>query len=316
MFCPRSNQQSLCIGTFNGKFANIIELDISFGSVKDFPGASLHFKHLKKLIASNYQLTTFPDFGASAIEHLIEIDFSYNKFTELHSTAITGFRSLVTANLSHNQIIGLFSDIFVDSLELKVLDLSDNLITVFSADLFANHPTLEVLQLQNNIINELDRNVFSQSNLLELNLEYNLLLEFFYNGNTSQLRYLNIARNQIVHIFDRTLIYDNLKTLRIEANSVSDLQNVTTKKFPKLQTLGVGNNGVLCDDLKLFVQQWNDGCCVELIGNPWNQTNAWSSNVCQTEKETMETPFRDFWPLRHGEKGNTEVPLLVNNKEE
>uniref|UniRef100_S4RNV1 Toll-like receptor 7 n=1 Tax=Petromyzon marinus TaxID=7757 RepID=S4RNV1_PETMA len=143
----------------DGKHLNLFEnftqlqnLDISHNKIRFLLKNSVfvHLKKLKVLNISHNRLTRIPWDELAKLEHLQQLDLSYNHLTQLSDVSNS---TSITKLIMHNNNIAFISADFVKSMRrLTVLDIRRNNLTAESQERFSIHNMkhLEGLQLSGN----------------------------------------------------------------------------------------------------------------------------------------------------------------------
>lgn len=179
------------------------------------------FRELENLDLSFNKLTTYiiPD----TLEKLREVNLAGNGISSLGS--LDRLINLETFNFQQNKLTELDKFLFVDSPNIKEVNFSGNNIEKLEDFVFDPHSPKHI-DLSNNRLKKLK--FPGWQNVETLNLKGNGLEsidgEAFYA--LFQLKYLDLAENNLVIFEDNTFVYlTNLTSLHLEHNQLLDLSN-------------------------------------------------------------------------------------------
>lgn len=224
-------------------------------------------KFLATLVESqslNIFLNTLESFDASCVNGAKYIDLNINISPNESTTAL---------KISEGKFDWIFSN--ADFAKLRHLNLSntrmENIITIIQSA----SKQLETLDLSNNFVGKLNESTFqSFTNLRNLYLKRANLSNFqfatFYHQRN--LKVLDISYNNLIkidfYLFLRN--FQNLISLNLEGNDLTEIDSVTRSHFPMLSILAISKNNFSCDYLVRFLLKWPH---LTLIDNPSNQTH-------------------------------------------
>lgn len=195
------------------KFTNLMSLNISHSGIK-----SINIERQNN--------ETFPI--------LEKLDASYNSIIEISKETFLYFSNLKILDLSNNQIQVLDESLFASSKNLLCLNFSNNLIN--NSKIYLNE-NLRIIDLSNNRLTAqiefnsiVFNNTFKKNELIPddslsiLDLSFNSIEKILFNGNFSNILFININSNKLIDI--------NLKHLR-------------NNYLPNLKKIAFDNNHVL-----------------------------------------------------------------------
>lgn len=148
--------------TLSDTFHSLQTFDISFHGIDAITSDDLKFQNLRIFNASHNELPSLIGSIFINTPQIFEVDFSFNKISEISADGFNGTTKLLRITLSNNKIVTLNSEAFVNLRELIKLDLSNNLIETIAKDTFQNNHKLEILHLENNPMKRVDCNIFYQ----------------------------------------------------------------------------------------------------------------------------------------------------------
>lgn len=238
-------------------------------------------------------LNTLEEIGLSCSKDGTHIDFDVN---------ISPSELATTLRVFDNRLKWIFSK--GDFLKLRYLNCSNSHMKNLSVILQETSTQIETLDLSNTFVGELNESTFQRFvNLKKLNLSRtnlsNLQFATFYHQRNPEM--LDISYNNLnkidFYLFLRN--FQNLISLNLEGNNLTDIDSITRTHFPKLTNLAISKNSFSCDYLTKFLLQWPD---LKLIDNPSNQTHI--GGVDCLHRSTNQT---DSYP-------NTVIERHVDNK--
>ncbi|KAM4700972.1 tsukushi isoform 2-T2 [Discoglossus pictus] len=199
------------------------------------------------------------------------LDLSSNKLEQIDDSVLSGpgYTTLVNLNLSYNQIVKIYSTTFSKLRYLESLDLSHNMLETLPDQSFFYSPLGDLdlsfnrlsdvkmgaftslgqgktmtVDLSNNLIHSISRGPDSQPpNIQNLILSGNKLSSM-PNLQGIPLRYLNLDKNPISTIEEKSIL--GLKNLaHLSLSNLPHLRQISPysfKELPFLQTLDLSNN--------------------------------------------------------------------------
>lgn len=105
---------------------------------------------------SNNHLTSI---ALKDLDHLKNLDMSYNKLTHLLDNQFSFMGSIETINISHNRLYSIQPFTFTDLVSLNELDLSSN--RLHTNDFLDSTPPINIIDLRNNAYEQIDLSALS-----------------------------------------------------------------------------------------------------------------------------------------------------------
>lgn len=172
------------------------------------------------------------------IEHLIELDLSWNIIQDIRLNAFKRLKLLQKLNISYNEIETLPNTLFDQYNSLKSFSLAYNQLNSLPSNLFDNLNQLEILDLSNNHVKRLKETLFQNNvNLLNLNLSYNKIshLSGKVFQSLSSLQYLSLENNQLFDL--EPDIFSKLRELMVLNIEKNPLRSLPITLLPDNNTL-------------------------------------------------------------------------------
>lgn len=281
-------------GTF-AKQGNLTTLMLNYNNLETLlPDVFESLAKLEFLQLKGNNISEVPLFLFRNLQDLRVLDLSLNKLRVLSEGTFTGLTGLEVLKINNNLIEDLPPDTFRNSLELTEIHLEGNSISELANNTFAL-AKLKVLNLRRNLLTTFSNRVFGQeaSNLTELNLSGNKLLEVSPLGRFTSLSTLLLSSNQLhelpedffrdmlaldyldlsenkLSLLPETLFIDltGIRAIHLQKNNLSRLEPRQFEGQSLLQQLYLSDNQLenLPDGLfdPLAIQH-----TVRLHGNPW-----------------------------------------------
>lgn len=159
----------------------------------------------------NFKLLKFLDLGENFIKNLLDLE----NFPNL--------KYLYGLRLTENQIEGLERNHLVHLKNLQIVNLSKNRIRHIDRETFAANDFLQAIRLDGNAIKNIDFMFENLTQLVFLNISENSLEVFDYENFPKNLQFLDISKNQINVIKSPNEISQNLKTLNLNYNHLTEI---------------------------------------------------------------------------------------------
>lgn len=205
---------------------------------------------LEKLFIKNTNLTSFDVNPFERLDRLMRLDISFNNLQMFNFTVMsTTLKNIAMFHAAYCQI--------KQPLELIKL---------------LNPYALE-LDLSGNTIGEMNADTFETVKLIRLELGDAKLLNFDFSilERLTELRFLNVSYNNLIGV-NLSHLSNKLSVLQLEGNDLTEIENLTQSRFPKLFSLAIAKNQLSCRYLETLLPQlkreWSN---LKLIGNTWNQ---------------------------------------------
>lgn len=159
----------------------------------------------------NFQFLKFLDLGENFIKNLSDLE----NFPNL--------KYLYGLRLTENQIETLEINHFVHLKNLQIVNLSKNRIRQIDRETFASNDFLQAIRLDGNTLKNIDYTFENLTQLVFLNISENSLEVFDYENFPKNLQFLDISKNQINVIKNPNDISQNLKTLNLNYNHLTEI---------------------------------------------------------------------------------------------
>lgn len=268
--------------SFFSEFINIHTFNISDLELGQLQGdafkAAVNLTHL--LVANNH-LVEIPSFLLIHTKKIMHIDFSRNAINRINPFAFTGAKSLESLDLAQNNLTAFDAQVFKDTAnliklnvsynkligidanilpaKLNELDLSHNSLSALNDQTFEKLINLKQLILSFNPIGKLNVNLFAYL----LNLEHLKLrhidistIELGTFDHQHHLVSLDLSENQLKTLDFKLFapVLQDLKTLELTGNRLTDLMGFRNSLFPQLTLLDIRENAFSCSYLKQFME--------------------------------------------------------------
>jgi Leucine-rich repeat (LRR) protein len=159
----------------------------------------------------NFQFLKFLDLGENFIKNLSDLE----NFPNL--------KYLYGLRLTENQIEVLERNHLVHLKNLQIVNLSKNRIRLIDRETFINNNFLQAIRLDGNHLKNIDYMFENLTQLVFLNMSENSLEVFDYENFPKNLQFLDISKNQINVIKNPNEISQNLKTLNLGYNHLTEI---------------------------------------------------------------------------------------------
>lgn len=238
---------------------DITFIDISGVELKSIESASFcKFRKIESIDFSHNSLITLPKQMLSECDYnLVDLDFSFNKITELTGNIFTKVTSLTKIDLSSNRIERLVGEVFKPLVNLMTLRLNNNLISIISDDMFTHNSNLKTLTLNNNMLAAVENGSFhglKELRVIELSNNPELrIIDLSGMGTLQRVQMENCSlsvlhvpvrgktiaahKNNISHI---EVSKNELETLDLSMNHIHNLADLSP--LIHLKTLDLSNN--------------------------------------------------------------------------
>lgn len=159
----------------------------------------------------NFQFLKFLDLGENFIKNLSDLE------------NLPNLKYLYGLRLTENQIETLERNHFVHLKNLQIVNLSKNRIRHIDRETFGANEFLQAIRLDGNTIKNIDYMFENLTQLVFLNISENSLEIFDYENFPKNLQFLDISKNQINVIKNPNEISQNLKTLNLNYNHLTEI---------------------------------------------------------------------------------------------
>lgn len=206
------------------------------------------YPNLETLDLAHNRITSI-DFGAFAKKSasLTNLNASHNLISHIDDNAdITNINQkkkvkmvITDVDLSHNRITNIKNMTFSRLHKLQRLDLSYNLISLLEEQAFIGLYELEYLNLRSNLLKHIPTDALSST----INLNPPVKFYNIFPDKTSQLKYLDLAQNDMRSIEDESFpSMSNLMELNLEASSIIELHDKAFEGLNNLVSLNLNHN--------------------------------------------------------------------------
>jgi insulin-like growth factor-binding protein complex acid labile subunit len=220
---------------------------------------------------------------------LKRIDLSY---CNMDNIELEGFPALMTAILKGNMIRELTKETFINTKMIENLDLSQNSVNSVDTSTFKKLKHLKVLNLSFNMIPKIERETFKENELLtKLDLSRNTVNRL-NRINAPNLTHLNMTwcqimtidpdaisgmpelvqldlSNNLINDIPDTLFSENLQTLDLSMNRMTNIRNATFAGFPDIAKIDLSGNRFTVPFKKDFFAENLYLAELFLGDNPW-----------------------------------------------
>ncbi|XP_046617159.1 chaoptin [Neodiprion virginianus] len=184
---------------------------------------------------SHNLLENISKYAFDSSTYALELQLSYNMFTELNQVPLHNMSGLQILNVSHNSMHSVPRQTFPKLYELHTIDLSYNNISEIQNGIFQTLFSLRYLNLSHNSLQKIKPSTFgSLPTLLDLDLSYNKL-EDISRGSLAKLascRTLTVKNNSLTKIFQLPI---SLGHLDFSENELEEIP--TTEVWPSMNSL-------------------------------------------------------------------------------
>ncbi|CAH1281926.1 unnamed protein product [Diabrotica balteata] len=206
---------------------------------------SINLKNLHILDSTILHISDNFLLGSYKLEY---IHFENTTVKSAGSKVFTGLFHLLDLNASifFNDIDVLEDNMFNDLYRLKSLHISNGKLSKIKKDAFFGLNNLQKLFLNNNQIDKLDLTLLRNLNLSLLDLSNNAFETIDILSITSSLPYLktfNLGDCQLKNLsVSNTIVNENLETLILSNNMLTDIPYLIVESFPNLRILHINQN--------------------------------------------------------------------------
>ncbi|PZC80312.1 hypothetical protein B5X24_HaOG214921 [Helicoverpa armigera] len=197
-------------------------------SMENLAVLNMSRNHLKTAVLSNMNV----------LSKLREIDFSYNRISDIKVEAFTHpYNMLTKLNMSHNYLVKIPDAVFDKIDDLQTLDLSHNYIEGLSPFTFEGSRSLLHLNLSNNRLTDINSSLFRFSELKVLSLSGNRIKDLKESDfeKLNKLEVLDLSSNSIKTIGFN--VFQNMVLLYSLDLSHNELEVANKDAFANLRSL-------------------------------------------------------------------------------
>ncbi|XP_060523324.1 toll-like receptor 2 [Cylas formicarius] len=177
----------------------------------------------------------------------------YRKHPPRNIMNVISKSNISALNLARNNFEQLTNESFPYMPNIEMLDLREVLALNVTSDAFASLPNLKILMLSGNKLVSVPKGVLLKQ-LLFLDIQQNseepefssyFLFKHDHFINMTQLIYLNLGYNTIVHLFNRSFAgLKNLKFLGLKTTSLFNIEHGSFVPLENLEVLDLRNNAI------------------------------------------------------------------------
>lgn len=237
----------------------IWKLDISDVSLKFLTKTNFcgrHKQRLRALNASHNLLTEIEPGLFDGMQHIQDVDFSFNKIKHIETACFTNASEMLSLNLSNNHLADIPNRTFQFLQSLKILSLSNNKIEHVDALTFRGLRALVELDLSGNKFTKLNPDAFEELPVISLNVSHNQLTKITAKlfEHIRQLQILDISYNNITDL-NGLLVGNNitgLTELYVSNNHIKSISKLASANFTQLIRLDVSKNEISQLDGNIF----------------------------------------------------------------
>lgn len=270
---------------FFREFINIHTFNISDLELRQLKSEAFEqAKNLTHLLVSHNHLTEIPSLLFIHTKKIVDVDFSFNEIRRVDPLAFVSAKTIESLNLAQNSLTNLEAQVFKDTAYLLKLNVSFNEFTTFDANILPT--TMVELDLSHNKLSALKPQSFDKLvNLKQLTLSYNPIAKLdvnlfvhLLNLEDLKLRHIDITTIELetfsqqhhlvtldlsenkMKVLDFNLfapVLQDLKSLEVAGNQLSDLTGFRSSLFPQLTSLDIRENAFSCSYLKYFMESVN-----------------------------------------------------------
>uniref|UniRef100_UPI0037E95B5A carboxypeptidase N subunit 2 n=1 Tax=Semicossyphus pulcher TaxID=241346 RepID=UPI0037E95B5A len=250
--------EHLYLGTFT-KQANLTKLLLNYNKFRTvLPGTFDSLQQLQTLQMKGNIISDLPVFLFLKLHNLHVLDLSQNKLTGVKRQTFAGLGKLETLKMNHNLISNLTSDTFHNISQLIELHLEGNKISELADGIFSVLTKLKVLNLRGNLLTTFSDEVFGfkASNLKEVNLKGNRLIELSSLSSLTSLTDLTLSSNQLSNLPED--IFRNVTTLEnldLSENQLASLPETIFRDLFAIKTIHLNKNSLRKVEANLFEDQ-------------------------------------------------------------
>lgn len=220
---------------------------------------------------------------------LKRIDLS---FCNMDNIELEGFPALMTAILKGNMIRELTKESFINTKMIENLDLSQNSVNSVDSSAFKKMKHLKSLNLSFNMVSKIERDTFKDNELLtKLDLSRNTISRWnritapnLTNLNMTWCQIMTIdpdaisgmpelveldLSNNLINDIPDTLSSENLQTLDLSMNRMTNIRNATFNGFPDIAKINLSGNRFTIPFKKDFFAENLYLAELSLGDNPW-----------------------------------------------
>ncbi|KAK3086463.1 hypothetical protein FSP39_018777 [Pinctada imbricata] len=204
---------------------SIINLNLSYNALKDFPDSVFILSSITKLDLSHNNLTNLRAYPNMKLV-VKSLNLSSNSIQFISRNFFRSFRNLQTLDLSKNNLRTLPDRVFSNLRRLSYLDISHNMIQSISKNNFMDASQyLQVLKLKGNNLSHIDSDLFPSFSIL---------------------RYVDLSYNMKIGSMESVNFPPYLTQLDISMTGQSDLNYCNILTLNDLQTLVLQGNSIPC----------------------------------------------------------------------
>ncbi|XP_037024759.1 chaoptin-like [Bradysia coprophila] len=205
---------------------------------------------------------------------------------------------LETFNVSQNKIENVPQIFNRLGKALKFLDVTNNFVGKLNVSTFMKMENLEKLVLRNTSLSNIQYGTFHyQKHLKLLDISFNNFKTLKFNAFARDLR--------------------QLESLFLDGNDLTEVDGLTTVKFPKVTLLGITKNNFTCEYLSDFMRDWID---VTFVSDALLNGNHIEKVACYEGTEVQyNTQFHDYvtqkWRIESVTTKNQPATKLIEDVE-
>eukprot|EP01083_Nonionella_stella_P101431 287534_1 len=286
-------------------------LNASYNQISVIPSEILQLECIRYYILHHNRITQMVSFGASS-PNLIRIELQNNNLQSLPH-GIGECVNLQHLNVSHNNL-SLLPASLSKCLNLQILEATNNNICLDSdsiESIFSRCTKLKELDLSNNRITSISSCLFYLPALHRLAFTQNKIscIRISDSNNNSQLADLYLGHNELVEFPFNALRLSSLKLLNLRANQLNQITKHISECCVHLERLDISGNNLQTLPPEISLIQNIKSLIVD--GNPLRRMNR--SVIAQNDSHALIAYLRQRLPVEIEETINAISTLNINH---
>lgn len=227
---------------------NLSSIDISYSNLESLIEFEFSKQHLIALNASHNRLTELPNWRTIAAIEITEMDLSFNKVARIESNAFDDAFELIKVHLSNNDIAYIADDAFTNLTNLEYVNLNNN--QFHWVDMFRNNKMMKWLLVANNPILNFDCNHFLKMSSISVLISWEHVRYFHTNCDGNQFHiYLNSNHDDAVMPAQREIYcsdgsFESIQQFSAGRNKIESVAKMLQCFGPSLREMDLSGNFV------------------------------------------------------------------------